>query len=363
MSSSDAISWLSYINVQMNRYFPIPFIVFGTIGLILNIIIFTRRSLWKNSCVQYLLCNTLSNFIVLYWVVLTRIFSDGYGNDLSLRSDSFCKIRYFLTYYSRTLSTWFIVLACIDRWLSSIQAKRRFNKVTVARRISLLTCTVCFISYAHILYFFGIQINSVTSAVSCYALTGIYRVLSDLQYLIFYALGPPILMLFFGIITLRNVRRSRRLVVPTGNAMKEQKSNSSQRRDAQLLVMLLSQVLVIIVLTLPFAIQKLMDTFSLQTQQTALQKAQYSLLTGILRLLSYGSHALGFFFYTLSAKIFRTELLKIFNGIYHFFTGKSCLRPDSLRIFGGTLTRKDIDALSTVDIHHERRTKRRCLVN
>ncbi|CAF1324058.1 unnamed protein product [Adineta steineri] len=66
----------------MNRYFPYPFMIFGTIGLLLNVAIFTRQSLCNNSCVQYLLFNTLSNFIVLYWVVTTRIVSDGYGDDL-----------------------------------------------------------------------------------------------------------------------------------------------------------------------------------------------------------------------------------------------------------------------------------------
>ena len=152
MSASYDISWLNYINVQMNRYFPLPFVVFGTIGLILNMIIFTRRSLCNNSCVQYLLYNSLSNLIVLYWVVTTRLISDGYGNDLSLRSNIFCKIRYFLTYYSRTLATWFIVLACVDRWLSSIQANQRFNRVPFARRLSILTCLICFISYLHVLF-------------------------------------------------------------------------------------------------------------------------------------------------------------------------------------------------------------------
>ncbi|CAF0760014.1 unnamed protein product [Adineta ricciae] len=350
MSASYDISWLNYINVQMNRYFPLPFVVFGTIGLILNMIIFTRRSLCNNSCVQYLLYNSLSNLIVLYWVVITRIVSDGYGNDLSLRSDIFCKIRYFLTYYSRTLATWFIVLACIDRWLSSIQAKQRFNRVSFARRMSVITCLICFISYVHVLFLFGIQIDSISSAKSCYALAGIYRFLSDLQYLLFYALVPPILMFVFGILTLRNIRRRRRLIIPTVYARTQLRTNGNKRRDTQLLIMLLIQVLIIIVFTLPFAIQKLVDTFSSQTQQTPLQKAQYSLLIAILRLLSYGSHALGFFFYTLSARIFRNELLNTLNRIYRFFTGKNCLKQSTSQVMDGFFTQNDIDGMKSVGL-------------
>ena len=354
--SSD-VTYLNYINIQLNRYFPLPFLIFGTIGLFLNIVIFTRRSLFNNSCVQYLLSNTLSNIIVLYWVVVTRIFSDGYGNDLSLRSDIFCKIRYFLTYYSRTLSTWFIVLACFDRWLSSIQAKHRFNTVRFARQLILLTCIICFISYFHVLFLFGIQTNPVSLAISCYALTGIYRLLSDIQYLFFYALGPPVLMLIFGLCTLNNLRRTRRLVQPIPNIQNQAKLNSIKRRDSQLLIMLLLQIIIIIIFTVPFAIQKLMDTVSVQTQQTSLQKAQYNLLTGLLRLLSYGSHAFGFFFYTLAARIFRTELLKIINTTYRFFTGRYLLTPTRSTIFGMTLMKGDMDVTQTMDYQKERRVE------
>jgi hypothetical protein len=354
-SSLSDVAWLNYINVQMNRYFPLPFLIFGTVGLLLNIIIFTRRSLFNNSCVQYLLANTLSNVVVVYWVIITRILSDGYGDDLSVHSTIFCQIRYFLTYYSRTLSTWFIVLACIDRWLSSAQARQRFNTVLFARQMILFICIVCFISYVHVLFLFGIQKSPTSSSVTCYALTGIYRVFSDLQYLIFYALGPPILMLLFGLLTLKNLRRTRRLVLPTINTQNQSQINSTKKRDNQLLVMLLLQIVIIIIFTLPFAIQKLYDTFSLQVQRTPVQAASYNLLAAILRLLSYGSHAFGFFFYTLAARIFRMELLKIINSTYRFITGKNLITATRTTIFGLTFMRNDMDATQTMDHQQERR--------
>lgn len=347
--------WFNYINIQLNRYLPLPFVVFGTVGLSLNIVIFTRRNLFRNSCVQYLLGNTLANYVVLYWVIVTRILSDGYGNDLSLRSDFFCRIRYFLTYYARTLSTWSIVLACVDRWFSSSQAKTRFNTVRFARFILLAASILCFISYFHIFFLFGIQTS--TTSISCYARTGVYRLISDLQYLIFYALGPPILMFLFGVLTLNNLRRNRRLVMPQSQTNSSSLSQSSKKRDAQLLVMLLFQVLIIIVFTLPFAIQKLVDTFTIQSQQTALQRAQYSLLTGTLRLFSYGSHTLGFFFYTLAARIFRLELLRLINSCSYRMTGRILFHTKSgTTRAGATMMRNDYEgATQTMDYTQERR--------
>ncbi|CAF3557167.1 unnamed protein product [Rotaria sp. Silwood1] len=213
-TSSNTIAWLNSMNVQLNRYLPLPFLVLGTIGVILNIIIFTRRSLVINSCIHYLLANTVANFIVLYWVVITRIMSDGYKIDPSITSDVFCKMKYFLTYVSRTLSTWFLLLACIDRWASS----------------------------------------------------------------------PALMMLAFGLATLRNLRQTHRQVLSNGT----QTTKSTARRDHQLFAMLIMQVALIIVFTAPFAGQKLYDTFMLNVKKSSLEIAQDNLYAGIVRILSYG---------------------------------------------------------------------------
>jgi hypothetical protein len=113
--------------------------------------------------------------------------------------------------------------------------------------------------------------------------------------------------------------------------------------------------MIIIIFTLPFAIQKLINTFTTTTNQTSLQKAQYNLLTGTLRLISYGSHAFGFYFYTLAARIFRTELLKIINKIYRFFTGKDLFTQTRSTILGMTLMKTDGTVTQTMDYQHERR--------
>ncbi|CAF2665774.1 unnamed protein product [Rotaria sp. Silwood2] len=316
-SSSNSTVWLNYMNVQVNRYLPLPFLILGTIGVILNMIIFTRRGLFINSCTHYLLGNTVANFVILYWVVFTRILSDGYKIDPSTTSDTFCKVRYFFTYVPRTLSTWFILLACIDRWASSIKVQRRFNSVPFARIVIVIATIICSVSFSNVLVYFGIQKSSTST--TCYAQPGPYRIFSDLQYLIFYALGPALIMLAFGLATLRNLRRTRRQVLPTG----VQPTKNTTRRDGQLLAMLLMQVALIIVFTGPFAGQKLYDTFTLNVKKSPLRTAQDNLSGAIVRILSYGSHAFGFFVYTLSARIFRKELLRTVNSVYRRIMGRN----------------------------------------
>jgi hypothetical protein len=162
-------------------------------------------------------------------------------------------------------------------------------------------------------------------------------------------------MLIFGLLTLKNLRRTRRLVMPTANVQNQLKLISTKRRDHQLLAMILLQIIIIIIFTLPFAIQKLIDTFTLSIKRTPVQEAQYNLLTAILRLLSYGSHAFGFLFYTLSGRIFRTELLRIINSIYRFFTGKNLITPGRSTVVGLALMRNDIDTMHTIPHQQERR--------
>lgn len=330
-SSSDTIAWINNMILQLNRYLPYPFLILGTIGVILNIAIFTRRSLFINSCTHYLLGNTIANFAVLYWVLFTRIFSDGYKIDPSVTSDTFCKVRYFLTYVSRTLSTWFIVLACIDRWVSSMKVNRRFNSVPFARIVILVTTILCFAAFCNVLIYFGVQKSS--TSVTCYAIAGPYRVFSDLQYLFFYAVGPPLMMLVFGMATLRNLRRTHRQVLASSS---QPTTKNSVRRDGQLLVMLLMQVAMIIVFTVPFATQKLYDTFMMNVKKTPVKTAEDKLLGAVVRILSYGSHAFGFFVYTLSARIFRVELLKVINNISRRVTGRN-LYASGAQSIGATL--------------------------
>ncbi len=117
--------------------------------------------------------------------------------------------------------------------------------------------------------------------------------------------------------------------------------------------MILLQVIIIIIFTVPFAIQKIVDTYILTAIQTPFQTAQVNLITGTLRIISYGSHAFGFYFYTLSARIFRAEFLKIINTVYRFITGKNLFIPGGSTIFGMTFMRNDGDHTLTQTANYQ----------
>ncbi|CAF4484544.1 unnamed protein product, partial [Rotaria sp. Silwood2] len=59
--SDDIIQKLPIISLQLNRIVPIFQITLGTFGNILNILIFTRRSLRNNPCSLYFLASSINN--------------------------------------------------------------------------------------------------------------------------------------------------------------------------------------------------------------------------------------------------------------------------------------------------------------
>lgn len=92
-----------------------------------------------------------------------------------------------------------------------------------------------------------------------------YRLFSDLYFLFIYCLIPPSLMLLFGCLTIQNVRLSKRQIIPTNTRI--------QRRNKQLIRMLLVQIITFIPLTLSVGIRKLYTLFIAGYMKSALTLA------------------------------------------------------------------------------------------
>jgi hypothetical protein len=60
---------------QLLRYIPLFVLITGTIGNTLNCLIFTRRSLRRNSSSIYFLAPSIANFFGIYFGCLTRLLS------------------------------------------------------------------------------------------------------------------------------------------------------------------------------------------------------------------------------------------------------------------------------------------------
>jgi hypothetical protein len=291
--------------------------ILGAVGLLFNLVIFTRPSLCREPCSLYFLSSTYFSLFVVYVIVPLRILSNNFNIDMTNYNLGICKIEFFGNYSARAISCWLIVLACVDRFFhSSTNANiRRLSTLKTARWAIGITTVAIMILYSHMLVYYEIsnvsdQFGNIVG--TCNAQKGIYRTFIGFWYMILYSLCPSLLMFLFGCLTLNNLRGHRQVIpriVVTNQIVR--------RTDNQLLRMLIAQVLVIIIATLPYSINQLYSAFTISFTKNTLRVAQESFSTRTLGAMTSFAHTTSFYLYTLTGTIFRKEFHKIIQRCCH----------------------------------------------
>ncbi|CAF1212532.1 unnamed protein product [Adineta steineri] len=289
----------------------------GAIGLIFNVLIFTRPSLRNEPCSFYFFSSTCFSLFVVFVSMPVRLLASAYNIDTAYYNRGICKIETFAFDSARTISCWLITCACADRFFhSSLNANiRRLSSLKIAKWAIGIITVIITILYSHMIVYYDIinvsdRFGNVTP--TCNGPVGIYRSIVAFWYLILYSLCPSFLMLLFGFLTLNNIRRHRRAVsnVPRTNQI-------LRRTDNQLLRMLIAQVFMIIIATLPFSIYQLYTSFTSSFTKSTLQIAQENLAGRIAGVITYFAHTTSFYLYTLTGTIFRKEFIKIIQRCRH----------------------------------------------
>jgi hypothetical protein len=172
------------------------------------------------------------------------------------------------------------------------------------------------------------------SRTGCSVTSSAYNTFYKIFYLIVYCILPPSCMGLLCILTLNHVRGQAQRIQPglrTGN-------ESLRRMDRQMVVMLFSQVLTQLLCVLPHAIISLL-ALCINTNTTL-----YSFFNNIFYLPLYVSYTTSFYVFTLSSRVYRLELMKIFGvekwrqGDSDITLGTIATNPTSRRQGGATTT-------------------------
>ena len=337
MSSTAAeIAQLNATGKVMNFVVLMLSFVPGSIGLVLNVIVFTRPSLRRQPCSIYFLASTFCNLYIVFYMLPVRIASGSFDMDPASFSNIVCKLQIFILYTLRSLSCWLIVLACADRYVISSASetwRRRISSPKVAIYASVVSTVFWFLMYCHMPIYFNIStINQFGQPVpQCVAQLGAYRTFVNLYQAFLYSVVPSLLMFLFGSLTFLNIRLQRRRVDP----MVTTTLSSQQRKNNQLLRMLTVQVLVIVLATIfyPVYLTYLSVTSSdvKSTRQAAIERLVNLLVNG----LTYLAHASSFYLYTLTSSVFRKEVVKLFLFCTHRGTQRRQL--DSIKRTNATM--------------------------
>ncbi|CAF1398190.1 unnamed protein product [Adineta steineri] len=282
----------------------------GAVGLIFNIIVFTRPSLRREPCSLYFLSSTCINLFVIFLVIPLRILSNSFYIDLAYYNIGICKVEFFAFYSIRTISCWLIGLACADRFLHSTANPdiRRISSLKTAKITIGSIIIIISILYCHMIVYMSIKyaINQSGNVVSsCESENDIHRTFLSILYMILYSLCPSFLMILFGCLTLNNIRQRRHIISRiTGD------NRIARRTNIQLLRMLTAQVFVIIITTLPQSINQLYKTLTANTAKDTLRLAEENLSSKIFTGMTFFAHSSSFYLFTWSGSIFRKELYK-----------------------------------------------------
>ena len=336
MTDVEIISILNSIVLRLNQILPAILLIAGTFGHMSNIIIFSKRSQRTNPVSIYFLSSTIANIFVLYGGVLMRYLVDTQQIDPVNNNTIVCKIRSFVLYLSLSLSNWYILLATIDRYLISSKEhlRRQLSTLKNAYRIIIGLTIVFVLSYSHILILYTIQSSVNTSNRTqnyCYPQRGPYRMFSDIQLLVQFSLLPLLLMSVFIVLIIRNIRYSRARMATTVAVRQQARL---RKRDLQLSKMLLLQVIITIVCSLPLAISQLITTLTLTWTKTMLRLAVESFLSQIGRHLAFTNCSISFYLYTLAGSQFRREIQGTLNRVAMCICPRRLLRKPRVDVDG-----------------------------
>ncbi|UJR12074.1 hypothetical protein I4U23_016252 [Adineta vaga] len=323
-SSQDAqmIELLVNASAQVSRYFPVIIFFVGTIGNILNILTLSQRTLGQMPCIFFFLISSICSLISIDFGLITRVLS-GWTVDPTYTIGWFCKLRTFIVFSSRAMVFWLIVLATIDRWLtSSVQIHRRqLSTIRNARRETLFVIIVSMIIYSQLFYCY--DANLVNAPFKCYAKTHACQLVADMTFACFTTIVPIVVMLIFGLMTIVNIRQSQRRILnmatTTTNPMvtaSNETQNRSKKVERHLLRMVFVQVIVLAVLTVPQAVQRLYSVF-VATFNSQLEATIDMFVYNIVLLLTYLGSAMPFYIYTLAGgSLFRKALYDLIKGAF-----------------------------------------------
>ncbi|CAF0785452.1 unnamed protein product [Adineta ricciae] len=293
------------IGDQVQRYGQPMIIILGTIGAILNQILFCcRKQLRSTSCALYFRAMSLNDLLVMWFVIFTEWLGDQFNIAPVNEYNWYCKLSNYLTYVFYSVSPYILVLVCFDRLCtSSIDVRlRRISTKRVASFIILALVIVICLSYSHTLIWF--QLYNLDSDSVCLALNPVYSYFLAAFLLCVFCFIPPILMVVLCSITFLSLRQQRNRIMPVNQAR-------SRQRDNQLLKMLLIYVTWDIICIVPFSV-----TYFVYIQNGDRTSAIMNTLMEIFGTVIHLIYASSFYVYTLGTPFYRDELFSLLKTVW-----------------------------------------------
>ncbi|CAF1486148.1 unnamed protein product [Adineta steineri] len=300
---------LNIARAGIQQYGQPTLFTIGIIGCILNILIFLRPSMRKNSCAIYFHASSWANFFCLTWGVLASMLAFFTNNNPSNYSDVYCKIRNYMINFSQFSSRAFIILACLDRFLlcSTSVRQRQFCRPIIAIKMVVFAILICACLPIYIL----ISYKSRQIIMPCMVTTQAGNIYETISIWMLNVTIPTLSMSILSWLTIKRLKANAKRV-----GREKIRVNG---KDSQLATMLIAQVLLYMVTNVPYfififyaKINENVPTSSKSLYRITIESFSATLLTSFFY---YVFNGWSFFVYTLTAPSFRRELFMIFSRL------------------------------------------------
>lgn len=259
-------------------YVGLFLLIAGLIGNSLNIIIFlSLKTFRKTSSVVYLVMASFVNIGQLLTGLISRILFNAFQTDWTLTSPFYCKFRAYFVHIFAFSSLTCVSLAIIDQFLAT-SIRPHWQQWSNARSAHYLSgfSLVFWIIYLspHLVYY---ELIITTNQSQCTVRDPLYsQYINNFVTPIVWYILPFFVSVLFGLMTYRNIKQTAYRTVPL----------LRRRIDEQLSIMILVQVVINIIVTLPY-IAYLTVTSHVSFSKDLLTEAQLRLIRNISLCLYY----------------------------------------------------------------------------
>lgn len=306
---------LYYISHQLNIYLGLSMFVLGILGSISNISIFRHYAFRSSSCSTYMLIGSIASLIEILVGLSNRILDQGFQLHWTADNIIWCKIQSYITQCASLSTLSCLLLSVIDRFFSTCQQIkwRHLSSVYTARQISSLIIIfwMC-VSIPTLIY--KKPLSTSLNQQLCMDTSVIWSKITRYCFHIgCYGILPWLSMSIFSCLTLKNIRQKR---TRRPGVLPSFISSRMARLDSQLTSMLVVEIIICTISSIPFCLEIVYRNLTEQLEKTAHRQAQEYLFEQIVYLNFHFNFISAFYVHFYSSKIFRKVSRQVIKNLF-----------------------------------------------
>lgn len=307
---------LSVIQNELSRYSSLLTIIGGVFGNVCILILFRRR--WQNSCALCLLCAAVFNSLNIIVNVWSRAYAT-FGPDITNLNLDLCKLRFYSGHAWSQIGRYMVCLACIDRYFL-IANNNRFQ--IISRPVVIRSIVGGVVVFWHVVGIHVVILTKIENGLC--GQYGLYSLIYFIYTLTVASFLPALLMMVFGLLAYRSMKRLRARVRPLGTLTAGNNGDTIvNRRERELLNMVLveSAVYVSTNFLFPMINLEMGTTNYIGLQKSPLYRQIEYFLFNLGSVLIYFNNAVPFYTYLVASKTFRKDTKELFTRFWHRLIG------------------------------------------